>query len=67
MKETFFLSKRSSISMSPCPHALPGGENGYNVNGTTAAHEVAQPWVEVYHPDVNAWVVKAAMSEPRFR
>ena len=34
---------------------------------TVALHEVAQPWVEEYVPELDVWVPKAALSEPRFR
>ena len=30
-------------------------------------HQVAQPWVEEYIPELDTWVPKAVLSEPRFR
>ena len=32
-----------------------------------ALHQVAQPWVEEYIPELDTWVPKAVLSEPRFR
>ena len=44
-----------------------GGENNYKQPSTIAMNQVAQPWVEEYVTELDIWVPKAVLSQPRFR